>query len=47
MLDSMGAVLLWGGVAGLALFSLAGLVGWLVLRKKGRALLHAIETEYQ
>ena len=43
----MGALLLYGGIAGFVLFALAGLVCWRVLRKKGRALLQAIETEYQ
>mgnify|MGYP005814967105 FL=1 len=43
----LGALLLYGGLAGVVLFALAGLICWRVLRKKGRALLHAIETEYQ
>ena len=43
----LGELLFYGGIAGVALFALAGLICWLVLRKKGRALLRAIETEYQ
>ena len=44
---SVGTLLLWGGLAGLAIFTLAGVICWLVLRRKGRGLLHAIEREYQ
>lgn len=44
---SLGSLLLWGGLAGLVLCSAAGLICWLVLRKKGRVLLQAIQTEYQ
>ena len=47
MPDALGPILFWGGIGGLALFSLTGLVCWLRLRKKGRELLRAIETEYE
>ena len=47
MPSTLGPVLFWGGIGGLILFSLAGLICWLRLRKKGRELLHAIEREYE
>ncbi len=43
----LGELMFYGGIAGFVLFALIGLVCWLVLRRKGKNLLHAIETEYE
>lgn len=47
MTISVGTLLFWGGVAGAAVFTLAGIIAFAVLRRKGKALLRAIEEEYQ
>lgn len=44
---NMGALLFYGGIAGMALFATAGAAAWLVLRRKKHRLLRLIETEYQ
>lgn len=44
---SLGTILLWCGLGGAALSLVAGAVCWLLLRRKGRELLHAIEREYK
>ena len=47
MTVSTGTLLFWGGIAGAAVFSLAGIIAFVLLRRKGKALLRAIEEEYQ
>lgn len=47
MTISAGMLLLWGGIAGAVAFSLVGIVAFVLLRRKGRALLRTIEEEYQ
>lgn len=44
---SLGMALLWCGIGGMALSLIAGLICWILLRRKGRELLHAIEREYK
>lgn len=43
----MGALLFWGGLIGMGVFGAAGVVCWLVLARKRKKLLLAIEQEYQ
>ena len=47
MTISAGTLLFWGGVAGAVVFSLTGIISFMLLRRKGRALLCVIEEEYQ
>lgn len=47
MTISAGMLLFWGGVAGVVAFSLIGIVAFVLLRRRGRVLLRAIEEEYQ
>ena len=44
---STSTILMLSGGGGLLVFALAGIISWSVLRKKGKALLHAIVREYQ
>ena len=44
---SLSVLLFYGGIAGAVLFVLAGIVCWLVLRKKGRKLRESIDKEYE
>lgn len=44
---TVGKLLFWGGLTGMGVFSLTGLISWLVLRHKGKRLLKSIEREYE
>lgn len=46
-MEMVGKLLFFGGAAGLAIFTAAGIVSWVILRRKKRTLLQTIETEYQ
>ena len=44
---SLSVIMFYGGLAGVALFIVAGLISALVLRKKGRKLRETINNEYE
>lgn len=47
MTFTTGQMLLYGGIAGIVVFSLVGILVMAVLRGKRKKLLRAIEEEYQ
>lgn len=44
---SMGMILLCAGGAGLVVFTVLGIISWVLLRKKGKKLLSSIQQEYE
>lgn len=46
-MEMVGKLLFFGGAAGAAVFTVAGIVSWAILRRRKRELLQIIETEYQ
>ena len=44
---STGTLLFYGGIAGIVIFSIVGIVTFVLLRGRGKKLLRAIQEEYE